>query len=184
MGPLLFLIYINDLNRCISNSKVYYFADDTNLLHINSCFKKLQKNLNYDLKRLTHWLDSNKISLTALKLNLFTFARKDLPILLLINGKRLIPTDYIKYLGVYLDETHSGFAHYDILSKKLHIANSMLVRSREYLSINELKSIYYAVFSSHLNYASQIWGLSDTKYTDKIFKIQKKRCSFNDMSRI
>ena len=41
------------------------------------------------------------------------------------------------------------------------------------LSINELKSIYYAVFSSHLNYASQIWGLSDTKYTDKIFKIQK-----------
>ena len=49
----------------------------------------------------------------------------------------------------------------------------MLVRSREYLSINELKSIYYAVFSSHLNYASQTWGLSDTKYTDKIFKIQK-----------
>ena len=41
------------------------------------------------------------------------------------------------------------------------------------LSINEQKSIYHAVFSSHLNYASQIWGLSDTKYTDKIFKIQK-----------
>ena len=49
----------------------------------------------------------------------------------------------------------------------------MLARSRDYLSINELKSIYHAVFSSHLNYASQIWGLSDTKYTDKIFKIQK-----------
>ena len=57
--------------------------------------------------------------------------------------------------------------------KKLHIANSMLARSRDYLSINELKYIYHAVFSSHLNYASQIWGLSDTKYTDKIFKIQK-----------
>ena len=49
----------------------------------------------------------------------------------------------------------------------------MLARSRDYLSINELKSIYHAVFSSHLNYASQIWGLSDTNYTDKIFKIQK-----------
>ena len=90
-----------------------------------------------------------------------------------LNGKRLIPTDHIKYLGVYLDETLSGFAHYDILSKKLHIANSMLARSRDYLSINELKSTYDAVFSSHLNHASQIWGLSDTKYTDKIFKIQK-----------
>ena len=62
-----------------------------------------------------------------------------------LNVKRLIPTDHIIYLGVYLDETLSGFAHYDILSKKLHIANSMLVRSREYLSINELKSIYYCM---------------------------------------
>ena len=87
--------------------------------------------------------------------------------------KRLTSTDHIKYLGVYLDETLSGFAHYDISSKKLHIENSMLASSRDYLSINELKSIYHAVFSSHLNHASQIWGLSDTKYTDKIFKIQK-----------
>ena len=177
LGPLLFLIYINDLNRCISNSKVYHFADDTNLLHINSCFKKLQKNLNYDLKRLTHWLDSNMISLNCTKTELIYFRKKrsanPTTNKIKLNGKRLIPTDHIKYLGVYLDETLSGFAHYDILSKKLHIANSMLVRSREYLSINELKSIYYAVFSSQLNYASQIWGLSDTKYTDKILKIQK-----------
>ena len=49
----------------------------------------------------------------------------------------------------------------------------MLVRSREYLSINELKPIYYSVFSSYLNYACQIWGLSDSKYTEKIFKIPK-----------
>ena len=44
-----------------------------------------------------------------------------------LNGKRLFPTDHIKYLGVYLDETLSGFAHYDILSKKLHIANSSML---------------------------------------------------------
>ena len=60
-----------------------------------------------------------------------------------LNGKRLIPTDHIKYLGVYLDETLSGFSHYYISSKKLHIANSMLVRSREYLSINESMDAYF-----------------------------------------
>ena len=158
LGPLLFLIYINDLNTCISNSKVYHFADDTNLLHINSCFKKLQKNINYDLKRLTNWQDSNMISLNCTKTELVYFRKKRSANhnnnKIKLNGKKLIPTDHIKYLGVYLDETLSGFAHYDALSKKLHIANSMLVRTREYLSINELKSIYYSVFSSHLNYAS------------------------------
>ena len=76
LGHLLFLIYINDLNTCISNSKVYHFADDTNLLHINSCFKKLQKNINYDLKRLTNWLDSNMISLNCTKTELVYFRKK------------------------------------------------------------------------------------------------------------
>ena len=124
LGPLLFLIYINDLNRCISNSKVYHFADDTNLLHVNSCFKKLEKNLNYDLRRLT----KTELIYFRKKISANPTTNK-----IKLNGKKLIPTDHIKYLGV--------FAHYDILSKKLHIANSMIVRSREYLSINELKSI-------------------------------------------
>ena len=76
LGPILFLIYINDLNRCIPNSKVYHFAYDTNLLHINSCFKKLQKTLNYDFKRLTHWLDSNMISLNYTKTEIIYFRKK------------------------------------------------------------------------------------------------------------
>ena len=49
----------------------------------------------------------------------------------------------------------------------------MLARCREYLPLNELKSLYHGIFSSHLNYARQIWGLSDNKYIDRIFKIQK-----------
>ena len=49
----------------------------------------------------------------------------------------------------------------------------MLARCREYLPLNELKSLYHGIFSSDLNYACQIWGLSDNKYIDRIFKIQK-----------
>ena len=175
LGPLLFLIYINDLNSCISNSMIYHFAGDINLLHINSCNKKLQKNINYDLKRLTNWLNANKISLNSTKTELIYFRKKRTypPVnnKIILNGKRLIPVDHIKYLGIYLDETLSGFAHYEILSKKLHIANRLLARSRDYLAIKELKSIYHAVFSSHLTYACQIWGLSEKQFTNKIFKI-------------
>ena len=102
LGPLLFLLYINDLNICIKNSKVYHFADDTNLLHINSSYKKLQKNLNKDLKNLCSWLLANKISLNCTKTEIIHFHKPNniIPnhIKIKLNGKRLIPTDNIKYL--------------------------------------------------------------------------------------
>ena len=81
---------------------VYHFADDTNLLHINSCNKKLQKNINYVLKRLTNRLNANKISLNCAKTELIYFCKKrsSYPTnnKIRLNGKRLIPVDHIKYL--------------------------------------------------------------------------------------
>ena len=56
LGPLLFLIYINDLHKSIRYSSVYHFADDTNLLNINTSPKKIQIQINYDLKFLYKWL--------------------------------------------------------------------------------------------------------------------------------
>ena len=63
VGPLLFLIYINDLHRAILFSKTIHFADDTNLLKIDNSLKKINKHINYDLKQLCTWLRCNKISL-------------------------------------------------------------------------------------------------------------------------
>ena len=73
LGPLLFLMYINDLNLVIQNCKVYHFADDTNLLNINNSLSKLNKLVNQDLKNLTNWLNVNKISLNVSKTELVFF---------------------------------------------------------------------------------------------------------------
>ena len=73
LGPLLFLLYINDLHKSIHNSKVYHFADDTNLLRISTSYKKLQKELNKDLKNLNQWLLANKISLNNTKTEIIHF---------------------------------------------------------------------------------------------------------------
>ena len=67
LGPLLFLIYINDLHKAIKYSKVYHFADDTNLLNIGKSPKKMQNQINLDLKSLYKWLLANKISLNCSK---------------------------------------------------------------------------------------------------------------------
>ena len=68
LGPLLFLLHINDLNQAIKFCKVHHFADDTNLLCPSNSIKKLSRLVNADLKHLLNWLNANKISLNVKKL--------------------------------------------------------------------------------------------------------------------
>ena len=67
LGPLLFLLYINDLNQAIKFCKVYHFADDSNLLCLSNSIKKLNKLVNAHLKHLVNWLNANKTSLNVKK---------------------------------------------------------------------------------------------------------------------
>ena len=67
LGPLLFLIYINDLHKTIQYCKVHHFADDTNLFHTSQSVKNLNKLVNRDMKHLNNWLSANKISLNVEK---------------------------------------------------------------------------------------------------------------------
>ena len=67
-GPLLFLLYIHDLNQAIKSCKFHHFADDTNLLCLSNTIKKLNKQVNADLKHLVNWLNANKISLNVKRL--------------------------------------------------------------------------------------------------------------------
>ena len=83
LGPLLFLIYINDLHNAIKFSTVHHFADNTNLLVSNSCIKKIQDQINLDLKYSCKWLKTNKISLNASKTEVLIFRHQNKPITLL-----------------------------------------------------------------------------------------------------
>ena len=76
LGPLLFLIFINDLNHAIKFCKVHYSADDTNLLHFDKLVNKLNKYINLDMKNLNEWLNANKISLNVKKDKLVNFKLK------------------------------------------------------------------------------------------------------------
>ena len=73
LGPLLFLIYINDLHKAIQYCKVHHFADDTNLFHTSKSVKNLNKLVNRDMKHLNNWLSANKISLNVEKTELVIF---------------------------------------------------------------------------------------------------------------
>ncbi len=136
---------------------MYHFADDTNLLHIDKSPRNIQKQVNLDLKSLYTWLLANKISLNSSKTELILFhmpGRQVPDLKIKMNGIGIHPSKCIKYLGVYLDAMLSGSHHCDLLVKKLKRAKGMLSKTRHYVPSEELLSIYYAIFSSHMVYGS------------------------------
>ena len=138
LGPLLFLIFINDLNIAIKNSETFHFADDTCLLNIKDSIKKINKVVNKDLKFLIQWLHANKISLNVAKTEVIIFRRKkkqlDFDLNLKICGKKLQASSYLKYLGIYLDEYLDWSLHINHLSHKLVKVSAMFCKLRHYVN--------------------------------------------------
>ena len=80
-----------------------------------------------------------------------------------INGIKLCPSKNIKYLGIYLDEHLTGVTYAEILIPKLRRACGMLSKIRHYTTCEQTKTIYHAIFSSHMTYGCQFWGQSHNK---------------------
>ena len=90
------------------------------------------------------------------ELKIFKFNRKlfDGEIKLKLSRKRLFPTDSVKYLGVKIDGNLSGKSHIDYLSVKLNRANALLFIIRNFVNSSILRTIYFIIIESHLNYCS------------------------------
>ena len=178
LGPLLFLLYINDLHVAIKHCTTRHFADDTNLLIKGKSLKKLKKYLNIDLKNLSYWLKANKISLNAGKTELLLLRNPkkivnyDLKVKL--EGKRLFPSNFVKYLGINIDSHLNWNFHVQTLAPKLTRAVGMLKKIRHYVNLDTLKNIYHAIFGSLMQYGCQIWGQKINSHVKRIVKLQNR----------
>ena len=161
------------------------FADNINLLVSNSCIKKIQDQINLDLKYLRKWLKANKISLNASKTKVLIFRHQNKPIMyrkkpedklsmwnitIKIDGKKIEPSTHVKYLGILF--LNWNF-HIDELSTKLSCAVGMLAKIRHYINAKTISMVYHAIFSSLLLYGSQIWGQSNQSVS-KMETLQNK----------
>ena len=178
LGPLLFLLYINDLHLCVKFSTSRHFADDTNLLFINSSLKQMKKQVNIDLKLLSSWLRANKISLNVDKTELLLFRCPNKPInydmRIKIDGRRLYPSAYVKYLGILIDSHLDWSYHTKSLASRLSRASGMLAKARHYVDKKILRNLYFGIFSSVMTYGSQIWGQNQNIHVRRITKLQNK----------
>ena len=177
LGPLLFLIYINDLSQALKFCKVHHFADDTNLIHFSKSVNRLNKHVNLNLKNLTYWLNASKIALNEKKaeLAIFKHQRKklDSPIKINLNRKRLYRSKLVKYLGIKIDESLNWKQHIHDIAIKLNRANALLYTIRNFVNRHILRTIYFAIFDTHLNYGNLIWG-QNLNAVSRIVVLQNK----------
>ena len=179
LGPLLFILYINDLRFCLHKSRAYHFADDTCITYSHKNQMALQEAMNNDLANVVEWLKANRLSLNVSKTKLLIFRSKRKKIdmsnfSIKLSGSTLEASKEVKYLGIYFDENLSWDTHIKYLCPKLSKANGIISKLRHFLPKQTLISVYYALFNSHLSYGCISWSLTTKKNIQQISILQKK----------
>ena len=178
LGPLLFLIYINDLNRAITYSYIQHFADDKNILYRDKSLRKINQRINFDLKNIVKWFRANRIALNTNKMEIVLFRSPRKIVTRKMNfgisGQKIKIKNNAKYLGLIIDESLIWKKHYDILRSKLERSIGLLAKLRYYVSANLLRTVYFAIFDSYLHYGCQVWGQNKNACTNKISHLQDK----------
>ena len=180
LGPLLFLLYINDFRLCLTESSSGHFADDTFIIYNSKKLKTIETVINYELKQVIKWLRLNKLSLNAGKTELIFFhsnSNRNINfdnIYINFNGIRLTPVDFVKYLGMFIDKFLNWNQHIHELRKKLSQANGIISKLRYTAPIEVCLQVYYAIFYSNLIYGCNAWGLTSEENIQSIEILQRK----------
>ena len=133
LGPLLFLIYINDLPTISNKLKFYLFADDTNIYLESDDLINLEKIMNKELVKLYEWLSINRLSLNISKTNFVIFApinKRKATVTILINKVAIDEVQHVKYLGVLIDSQLTFKYHIEEMTKKVSRAIGVLYKLR------------------------------------------------------
>ena len=178
LGPLLFLLYINDLPNISNILQFYLFADDTNIYYEADTLDNLELTINKELKKLHTWLIVNRLSLNIEKTNFVVFHPFNKPITqkitLKIQKKAIFEKDHVKYLGILIDSTLSWKNHIDNVSTKVSRSVGLLYKIRCFVDTKIIKTLYYSLVYPHLIYAIEVWGSANETHLNRLLILQKK----------
>lgn len=165
LGPLLFIIYINDVFKASPKLAPIIFADDTNLFKSGKNLTVLYNEMNEELEKVSVWFKANKLSLNATKTKYSIFhtphQRKYIPDILpelLIDGVAIKRDKTSKFLGIYIDENLNWKKHIEIVTNKISKNIGILYKARNVLPSHLLKQLYHSFIHSYLSYGNIAWG--------------------------
>ena len=159
LGPILFLIYINDISGIFTKSKTILFADDMTIYLTGPSPEQLITSANQELEQLHQWSVCNRLTINTDKTYFMLFTNKKTYYLpeLELNNCIITKTDNLKFLGVTFDESMNFKCHINNLALKISRHIALLYRIKELMPPYVLKCIYYAHIYPILNYCNPIW---------------------------
>jgi hypothetical protein len=159
LGPLLYLLYTNDINYLLKDTNVVLFADDTALVERNASPKLLLYSLSCYLNMILDWSNYNKLSINLKKTKWIFFTnRKVLIPKLYLNDIEIENVRSFKYLGFHMDERLNYKTHVKYIKTRLSRVKYLSRRIRPYLTIESARCIYYGLVHSIVSYGLLVWG--------------------------
>ncbi|KAK9874933.1 hypothetical protein WA026_005750 [Henosepilachna vigintioctopunctata] len=174
LGPLLFMLFINDLPGQVGADSITLFADDTSIAVTARDPEELLGKCALLMNEFSAWCQSNALMLNISKTECLYFSHSTLDRKLIIPFKNdeVESNAYVKFLGVFLDHDMKWSVHIAALNKKLNSAFYAINRIKDCLHLNYVMEVYYALVYSHITYNILLWGNSaDSR---RIFISQKR----------
>ena len=181
LGPLLFIIYTSDLPLCLPlECKLFMYADDSTITCSSSNTNEIENNLNTALGRIYDWCVRNKLAINANKTKSMLIGSKqkvcNTDLNASIAGSSVVKVNYVKCLGVIIDESLSWGPHVEYLKKTVSSNLGMLNRIRNCVPQSSLHSLFVCLATPSLDYCCTVWGGRYT-YHDNILNKCLKRAA-------
>ena len=178
LGPLLFLIYINDIVNSSTVLAFVLFADDTNIVLSHTNLNELIDTLNAELRKVSSWFKCNKLSLNISKTNFMhyqtTRTNIELPCNIIIDTMPLVKKDNVNFLGITIDKHLTWNQHVNNVSISIAKGIGILYKVKNYLLEDSLLMIYNTLILPYLNYCNIVWGNCHKTKLNHILLLQKK----------
>jgi hypothetical protein len=178
LGPLLFLLYVNDISSIVNNSKAILFADDTNLIFKDNSITSLVDKTNREIDRLYQWFNAKKLSLNTDKTKYIIFRPPHTPlpaiVKLTIDGNIIERVNSIKFLGVHIDEFLKWEIHINIKSNQIAKTLGIINRVKHDLHPKTIKTLYDSLIHPHFTYGVVAWGNTCNKALKRMNRLQKR----------
>lgn len=180
LGPLLFLIYINDLPHCLQHSNARMYADDTNITTSGKSLTEISYYVNKDLSNIRTWLLANKLSLNVAKTeHMFIGSDDKLSIIedkpyAFIDGIPVRRVKCTKSLGMHIDERLSWDDHINYTSRKVSSAIGGLKQVRPFISEKTAILIYKSLILPYFDYCDIVWDHFSAHQATRLQKLQNR----------